>query len=57
MEFNRKVLALRDKKIMIIETIKKYLRELGELQETIVHTKRRQLPECPTLHPSEVPER
>lgn len=57
MDFNRKVIALRDKKINIIEKIKKYLNELTDLQENISEEKRKQLPVCPTLQPSEIPER
>ncbi|XP_071842731.1 cilia- and flagella-associated protein 44-like isoform X2 [Apostichopus japonicus] len=57
MEFNHKVLALRDKKINIIEKIKKYLDDISELQENIAQDQRKELPECPTLQPMEVPER
>ncbi|XP_038057956.1 cilia- and flagella-associated protein 44-like isoform X2 [Patiria miniata] len=56
-DFNRRVVALRDKKIGIIKEIQQFLTELSDIQKVLGEEQRQQLPECPTLHPCETPEK
>lgn len=55
--FNVKLLALRDKKEMLVEEIQSDLRHLVELQRELSADKRVDLPPEPFMHPEEVPER
>ncbi|XP_022090775.1 cilia- and flagella-associated protein 44-like isoform X2 [Acanthaster planci] len=56
-EFNKRVVALRDKKIHIIQEIQEHLLELNGIQKVLEENQRQPLPECPTLHPCETPEK
>ena len=55
--FNNKVITLRNKKINMIDTIKRYLEELADIQSKLNKDQLKDLPECPKLLPCETPEK
>ncbi len=56
-EFNQQLLALRDKKIGIIEQIRGIITQLSHVQELLGPEHSLPLPELPKMHPDEIPEK
>ncbi|XP_064651335.1 cilia- and flagella-associated protein 44-like isoform X2 [Lineus longissimus] len=56
-DFNQKFLALRDKKIQIIEEIKEIVIKLTKVQKKLSAEFTKPLPHIPEMHKDEVPER
>ncbi|XP_041471026.1 cilia- and flagella-associated protein 44-like [Lytechinus variegatus] len=57
MQINRRVIRLRDKKVSMIQEIKKILEELEDIQSSLKDDQKKPVPELPVLHPFEVPEK
>ncbi|XP_077985504.1 cilia- and flagella-associated protein 44-like isoform X2 [Glandiceps talaboti] len=57
MQFNTKLIKLRNKKITIIEKIQHHIQQLMEVQSKLSPHQRIPLPKCPELFPCEVPEK
>uniref|UniRef100_A0ABM0LYK4 Myosin-2 heavy chain-like n=1 Tax=Saccoglossus kowalevskii TaxID=10224 RepID=A0ABM0LYK4_SACKO len=55
--FNQRLIALRDKKINVIDEIQQYINELMEVQSKLSPNQRKHIPKCPELYPCEIPER
>ena len=55
--FNNSLLALRDKKIQVIEDVKALVEQLEKVQSKLRADKTLPLPEIPQLYPEEVPEK
>ncbi|XP_076438307.1 cilia- and flagella-associated protein 44-like isoform X2 [Babylonia areolata] len=56
-EFNVRLLALRDRKIRIIEEIRQLVNELLQVQTGLKKSKHRQAPSIPEMHLDEMPEK
>ncbi|KAL4229263.1 hypothetical protein ACF0H5_012303 [Mactra antiquata] len=56
-EFNQRLLALRDKKINVIEEIKDLISELESVHSRINADLVKPIPPAPTMHPDEMPEK
>ncbi|KAK7105366.1 cilia- and flagella-associated protein 44-like [Littorina saxatilis] len=56
-EFNVRLLALRDKKIRIIEEIRQLVGKLNDVQADLKPSKHRPAPEIPEMHSEEMPEK
>ncbi|XP_067931339.1 cilia- and flagella-associated protein 44-like [Watersipora subatra] len=55
--FNKKVLALRDQKMGIIDQISNYVAELIQIKAQLGNERAKAIPPVPTMHPDELPER
>jgi len=55
--FNERLIALRDRKVQLVEEISNIIEELEQIQSTLGPELAKPLPTVPIIHPCETPEK